>query len=177
MHLQKDKTETDERYFKRFVKFYSTDLLYYVRYLMHSKEEAEEIVSDVFVEAWQNRHKLNEIQNIKAWLLTVAHNKTISHFRKKNTSLHTSVSWDEISEHTLPCNLQTPDEKLISREEMSRLNTIINSLPPRCKQVFVLAKIEKLPYKDIAEVLSISVKTINIHVAKALELIAKGLKK
>ncbi len=89
----------------------------------------------------------------------------------------TSVSWDDLAAHTMPDELQTPDERLISREEMTRINKAINDLPPRCKQVFVLAKIEKLPYKEIATMLDISVKTINIHVAKALEHIATALEK
>lgn len=55
----------DERSFKRFVESYSNDLLYYAQYLVHSKEEAEEIVSDVFVEVWQNRDKIKEIKREK----------------------------------------------------------------------------------------------------------------
>lgn len=176
MHLQNHTTDMDERSFRQFVEFYSNDLLYYVRCFVRSKEEAEEIVSDVFFDVWQNRNKINEIQNIKAWLLTITHNKAISYLRKINPS-SSSVSWDEIGEYAIPYELQTPDEKLISQEEMSRINHIINTLPPRCKQVFVLAKIEKLLYKEIAELLGISVKTINIHVAKALQLISEGLKK
>lgn len=166
----------DERSFQRFVESYSNDLLYYARYLVHSKEEAEEIVSDVFLEVWQHRDKLPEIKREKVWLLTITHNKAISYLRKKEHSTF-SVTWDEVGEHTIPTDLQTPDERLISREEMNRINTIINNLPPRCKQVFVLAKIEKLLYKDIADILGISVKTINVHVAKALELISEALKK
>lgn len=176
MHLQNHTINMDERSFKQFVEFYSNDLLYYVRCLVRSKEEAEEIVSDSFFEVWQNRNKINEIQNVKAWLLTITHNKAISYLRKKDPS-NSSVSWDEVGEYAMPYELQTPDEKLISQEEMSRINNIINTLPPRCKQVFVLAKIEKLLYKEIAELLGISVKTINIHIAKALELISDGLKK
>lgn len=162
--------------FNRFVESYSSDLLYYAQYLVHSKEEAEEIVSDVFFEVWQNWDKINEIKNIKAWLLTIAHNKAISYLRKRD-HLNAPVPWDEIAAHAIPGNLQTPDEQLISQEEINQINQIIKNLPPRCKQVFVLAKIEKLPYKDIAELLGISVKTINIHVAKALELISQALKK
>lgn len=176
MHCYNHKTDMNERNFKSFVEFYSNDLLYYTRYLIHSKEEAEEIVSDVFFEVWQNRDKIKEIQNLKAWLLTITHNKTISYLRKKNHA-NSPVSWKEIGEYTMHADLQTPDEQLISREEMLRINNIINNLPPRCKQVFILAKIEKLLYKEIADLLGISVKTINIHVAKALELISEGLKK
>lgn len=166
----------DERSFRRFVESYSNDLLCYVRYLVHSKEEAEEIVNDVFFEVWQNRDKLHEIKREKVWLLAITHNKAISHLRKKK-HFASSVILDEVSEQTIPADLQTPDERLISQEEMERINSIINKLPPRCKQVFVLAKIEKLLYKDIADILGISVKTINTHVAKALRLISEALKK
>lgn len=175
MKLHNHREYMDERLLKRFVESYSNDLLYYAQYLVHSREEAEEVVSDVFFEVWQNRDTINEIKNIKAWLLTITHNKAISCLRKKE---HTgsSVSWEEMADN-LPANLQTPDEQLISREEMERINGIINKLPARCRQVFILAKIEKLLYKEIAEILGISVKTINIHVAKALDLISEGLKK
>ena len=176
MHRQNCITDMDERSFRRFVESYSNDLLYYAQYLVRSKEEAEEIVGDVFFEVWQNRDKLPEIKREKVWLLTITHNKAISYLRKKEQSA-SSVTWDEVGEYTIPTDLQTPDERLISREEMDRINNIINNLPPRCKQVFVLAKVEKLLYKDIAEILDISVKTINVHVAKALELISEALKK
>ncbi|MCD8184466.1 MAG: RNA polymerase sigma-70 factor [Bacteroides sp.] len=173
MQLPNHRVDVNERSFKRFAESYTNDLLHYARYLAHSKEEAEEIVSDVFLEVWQNREKISEIQNIKAWLLTITHNKAISYLRKKDSST-SPISWDELGECAILDNLQTPDEQLISQEEMARINRIINKLPPRCKEVFVLAKIERLPYKEIAGMLGISVKTINIHVAKALELISEA---
>lgn len=71
--------------------------------------------------------------------------------------------------------IQSPDEAMISREEMEKINNAIQQLPPKCKHVFFLAKIEGLPYKDIAALLDISVKTINNHIAFALEEIAKKL--
>ena len=64
-----------------------------------------------------------------------------------------------------------------SREEIAQINHLIQTLPPKCKMVFVLAKMERLPYKEIAKILNISVKTINIHIAKALEIISEGLRK
>ena len=66
---------------------------------------------------------------------------------------------------------------MISKEEIAQIISLIQTLPPKCKVVFALAKIERLPYKEIADMLNISVKTINVHVAKALEIISNGLKK
>ena len=117
-----------------------------------------------------------EIKNIKAWLLTLTHNKAISYLRKAENSNEIS-SWEEIDDFQITGNLQTPDEQIISREEIAQINHLIQTLPPKCKMVFVLAKMERLPYKEITKILNISVKTINIHIAKALEIISEGLRK
>ena len=176
MLLRNKMTDMDEYAFKGFVELYTSDLLYYAQYIDRSKEEAEEIVSDVFVTVWQNRNKIREIEHVKAWLLTITHNQAVSYLRKKNHAV-SSVTWEEMGENAIPADLQTPDERLISQEEMSRINHAIHTLPPRCRQVFVLAKIEKLLYKDIAGLLGISVKTINMHIASALERISEAMEK
>jgi len=163
-----------ERLLNDTIKLYSADILLYVQSFSLSREEAKEIVSDVFLELWQNRDKTGEILRLKAWLMKVAHNKTISCLRKRENQIRT-IPWDEAEDFVMSVDLQTPDEHIISREELDRINRIIKSLPPRCQQVFVLAKIEKLPYREIADVLGISVKTINVHIAKALEVISVNL--
>ena len=66
---------------------------------------------------------------------------------------------------------------IISKEEIQEINNAIEQLPAKCKHVFFLAKIEGLPYLEIADMLHISVKTINYHVAYAIDSIAKKLKK
>lgn len=169
-------SDMDEHSFRTFVESYSGDLLYYACYLVRSNEDAEEIVSDVFLTVWQNRHQLSEIQNMKAWLLTLVHNRCISCLRQR-THMSDSVLLDEIGGNALPSDLQTPDEQLISREVITRINRAINRFPPRCRQVFVLAKIEKLPYQEISRMLGISVKTIDNHIANALKQIRAILEK
>ena len=166
----------DERSFRLFVESYSDDLLYYACYLVSSREEAEEIVSDVFLDVWKRRSHLSEIQDMKAWLLTLVHNRSISCLRQR-ARVPDSVLLEDVGANALPSDLQTPDEHLISREEIARINRVINQFPPRCRQVFVLAKIEKLPYKEIARMLGISVKTIDNHIASALRQIRAVLEK
>jgi RNA polymerase sigma-70 factor (ECF subfamily) len=138
------------------------------------KEAAEEIVSDVFFEVWKMRDDLEKIQNIKSWMLVATYRKSISYLRKESDKTHHIISFDEIDHfHFEP--VQSPDQEIISREEVERINTAIEKLPPKCKHVFFLAKIERLPYIEIADMLGISVKTINNHVASALKEIAKAL--
>lgn len=166
----------DETAFAYLVNTYSKDLFFYAQCFVRTKELAEEVVSDVFLDVWRNRFKIDEIHNLKVWLLTLTHNKSISYLRKEENN-NTTISWNEIDDFQIMGDLQTPDEAIISREEMTEINRVIRTLPPKCKMVFVLAKIERLPYKEIAEMLNISVKTINVHIARALELISVGLKK
>ena len=78
MLLWNKMTDMDEYAFKGFVELYTSDLLYYAQYIVRSKEEAEEIVSDVFVTVWQNRNKIREIEHVKAWLLTIPHTQAVS---------------------------------------------------------------------------------------------------
>ena len=170
----------EEASFRHFVNSYSKDLFYYAQCFIRSKETAEEVVSDVFLDVWRHREEIDEIKNIKAWLLTLTHNKAISYLRKAENSSEIA-SWEEIDDFQIIGNLQTPDEEKKhsknSKEEIAQINSLIQTLPPKCKVVFALAKIERLPYKEIADMLNISVKTINVHVAKALEIISNGLKK
>lgn len=172
-YLQRIK-EGNQTAFQSFMGVYSKDLYYFALGYVGIREAAEEIVSDVFLEVWNNRACLDEIKRIKSWLLVMVRNKAISYLRKEYAG--GTVSFDELEDYYIP-SVQSPDYKIISEEEIREINRAIASLPPRCKEVFMLAKIENLPYKEISQILNISVKTINIHVAKAIESIARILQK
>lgn len=163
----------NETAFNRFMEFHSPRLYYYAFGLSGQREAAEEIVSDVFLEVWKNRGALPQIRCIPAWLQTVTYRKAVSYLRKEPGK--SALSFDEIDEFRF-VPVQSADEEIIGREEMAALNNAIEKLPPKCKQVFFLAKIDELPYKEIAELLHISVKTVNYHIAYALETLARILK-
>lgn len=162
----------DEMAFNRFMEHYSSRLYHYAFALLGQKESAEEIVSDVFFEVWKNRKDLGQIENMNAWIQTITYRKAISCLRKDTGK--SELSFDEIGDFVFE-PVQSPDEEMISKEEMAKINNAIQQLPPKCKHVFFLAKMEGLPYKEIAEMLDISVKTINNHIAFALEGIARNL--
>ena len=161
-----------EEAFCSFMERYSSRLYHYVFALIGQKEPAEEVVSDVFYEVWKNRKTLGGIENMNAWIQTITYRKAISYLRKETGK--TELSLDGIGDFIF-APIQSPDEAMISKEEMEKINNAIQQLPPKCKHVFFLAKIEGLPYKEIADILNISVKTINNHIAFALEEIAKNL--
>ena len=69
--------------------------------------------------------------------------------------------------------VEAPDDAMVRQEDMDRLNLAIESLPPKCKHVFCLAKIERVPYKEICDLLKISVATVNYHVGYAMDALIK----
>ena len=112
------------------------------------------------------------VGNMNAWIQTITYRKAISFLRKETGKYE--LSFDDIEDFIFE-PVQSPAEEMISKEEMAKINDAIQQLPPKCKHVFFLAKIDGLPYKDIADMLNISVKTINNHIAFALDEIAKRL--
>ncbi len=140
--------------------------------IVKCKETAEEIVSDVFVEIWARRKKLLEIENLKMYIYISVKNASIRKLQliKKIKK----ISLDELNV-TLAAADPNAEDTLISKDMLQKIEFAINQLPAQCKIIFKLAKDDQLKYKEIAQLLSISVKTIDNHLATALKKIASVL--
>ncbi|MBD5233343.1 MAG: RNA polymerase sigma-70 factor [Bacteroidales bacterium] len=163
----------DERAFDAFMDYYSGMLYRYAYGILGNREDAEEVVSDVFVEVWKVRKGLLEIESMKAYLYTITYRKAVSMLR--HTSLRTDVVSLEGVENFTVSTLVSPDQSLISKEELDALNRAIESLPEKCRKVFFLAKIERIPYNEIASMLNITLATVNYHVGYAMNHLRKLL--
>jgi RNA polymerase sigma-70 factor (ECF subfamily) len=152
-----------KKYCKRVYKFgYS---------ILKSPEESENIMQDVFLSLWENRHKVQKDSSIKSFVFTITYNKAISIIRKKareSQFIEYLKSLQEITEE--PVNV-----KLEYNELKTKLDEIINALPQRQKEVYLLHRVEGLKYNEIAERLNISVKTIETHMSCALKTIREKL--
>jgi RNA polymerase sigma-70 factor, Bacteroides expansion family 1 len=164
----------DQKVFQTIVFKYSDPLLAFSIGFVRKREIAEEIVSDAFVTLWRQRENILEINDLKAYLYILVRNASISYLRKMNSSKE--ISLDSLEEYyTLP--LTGPESDEITEDILSQVNQAIDQLPPKCKIVFTLAKVQGMKYKEISEVLGISVKTINNHIANALVHISQSLEK
>lgn len=157
----------DEKAFYLFVAGWSETLLHYASAILKSKEMADEVVSDVFLQVWKSRDKILQIEYMGQWLRTITHCKAISRLRNLKREPE-FISFDEIESFTVP-RVEAPDETILDHEQQQAVNDAINSLPPKCKSIFYLAKIERMPYKQIAAMYGISLSTINYHVAYAMD--------
>jgi RNA polymerase sigma-70 factor (ECF subfamily) len=165
-------SEGDQKTFQSIVYEYSDSLLTFSVGLVRKYEIAEEIVSDAFVSVWNHRDKIREIRDLKSYLYILVRNGSISYLRKLNGRKEISI--DDIQEYyTLP--VTGPETEDFNEDILCQLNKAIDQLPPKCKMVFTLAKIQGMKYKEISDILDISVKTINNHIANALVHISQSL--
>ncbi len=141
--------------------------------MLHSIEEAEEVAEDVLITLWRKRKSLTEINNVHVYALIIAKNLSLN-ILKKNSRNKTS-SLDEI-DVSFFFDSSTPEQIIIDNELKIRLEKAIQSLPPKCQLVFKLAKENNLSYREIGEVLSISVKTVDAHLVTATQKLAKIFK-
>lgn len=147
------------------------ELLLFATGLVKSSKLAEEIVSDTFVKIWHKKRKLHEIRDVKSYLYIITRNACFNHLRSSKEEL---ISLDDIQDFQLPA-MHSSDRESFQEEMLELIHQAIDSLPPKCKMAFSLAKIQGLRYKEISNIMGISVNTINNHIAKALELILEAL--
>lgn len=149
-----------------------TNLKQFCFSFVKSNEVAEEIVSDVFIKLWQIRNNLQGIDNLKVYLYSIAKNFSLNyitrHFKNPVAGL------DELDIEPV-INLGNPEELCISADILNKIKQIIRQLPPQCRLIFQLVKEDGMRYKEVAEVLNISVLTVRNQVAIATRKIAETL--
>ena len=154
-------------YNKLFVRYYSR-LCCYVYRLLGEKEDAEDVVQDLFLTLWNNRKKIAIAENVSAYLYKMARNLALNHIRTQ-TNYKTVL---ENREEQLPYYEENPLE---TEEFRMALYDCINLLPGRCKEVLLLHRVKGLKQKEIADQLSISVKTIKNQIWASLQRLKKCL--
>ena len=164
---------SDQQAFKELYLAYFDRLYKFAFSILHSAEFAEEAVNDVFLNIWQKRSTLKNIASLSGYLFISTKNTSfnyLSKFRKeRNTSLDDVLVRFEVDE-------LTPETAFFTAEIRSEIEQAINQLPPKTKLVFQMAKVEGMKYKEIADILNISVNTIDNHIATAVKKLSVILK-
>lgn len=141
----------------------------FLAYYTRDVAAIEDVVQDVFVSLWENIDYI-EIRYVKTYLYNAARNRMLNYLRNQENRDVLLSDWmkkKEIEEASSDC---------FDMEEFSILLTkAIDQLPDRCKEVFILSKMEKLTYQQIAEYLLISPKTVEIHMSNALKKIRESI--
>jgi RNA polymerase sigma-70 factor (ECF subfamily) len=149
-------------------KKYSVRIYSFVLGIIKSKDDAEDIVQEVFIKLWDKRESIKEYLSFKSFLFTIAYNTTISVIRKRVKEKDFVAL---VKSKQIPLEINTHNLQLEYDELKEKLDGAVDKLPRRQKQVYTLSRNEELTYKEIAEEMGISVNTVEIHMVKALNFI------
>lgn len=173
-HLLNKIIEGDENALRLLFEEYSQKLFHLAYYYLQAREPAEEAVLDVFTTIWNKRQSLSHVKNIGHYLYTSTKNQALHYIRRDYSPDKTNISLYEIE--LIPEN-SNPESTLLDREYELLIQEAIDSLPPKCKEVFRLVLSDKLKNREIAELLSISESTVNEHIALAYKRISLYVRK
>ncbi len=160
----------DEKSFEVLFKTHYEPLVRFVYKYMNNIEEAEEIVQDTFHTLWEKSESITIQSSLKSYLYQAARNKSLNSIKHKSVKQKyvDSVKHSEIE--------FVEDTHMEFDELQSKIKEALQVLPPKCRQVFELSRFEEKKYREIAEELNISIKTVENHMGKALGLLRTSLK-
>lgn len=125
---------------------------------------SEDIAQEVFIQFWNKRDSIQIHSSIIGFLKISGRNKLLNHLRIKN------IKWDDLEPNlTIVSNESNAHDNMEYVEFETKVHQIIDLLPPRCRTIFALSRFEELTYRQIADNLGISVKTVENQMSKALK--------
>lgn len=164
---------SDQEAFEKLYYHFRRKIYHFALAIVKSPEIAEEITSDVFMNCWKSRARLLEVENINLYMYVATKNLAIRQLSRDNKVKQFSI--DDMDVDRLQSTYHNPEETLLNAELIRHLENAIRSLPPRCKLIYRMVKDDGLKYKEIAEILNISIKTIDAQMAIAARKISQSV--
>lgn len=147
------------------------DLCNFLLIYLHSKELSEEIALEIFTFIWEKRETLQIKATFKSFLFSSAKNRAISLYRKEHKKHFASIDFGQSV--SLEDSNSTHFLETVELREI--INTAIDKLPEKCRQIYLMAWEENLSHKEIAELMGITPKTVENHVGIALRKLRESL--
>lgn len=166
--------EGDDSAFETLFKSYYPKLTLFANRFVNDIVAAEEITGEVFVVLWEKRELLNHATCINAYLYKSTQNRCLNYIKHQKVE---SLYLNYLQKNNLLDTYAPDTESSYNDKELAlQIKTAIESLPDKCRQVFMMSRYEDMKYRDIALKLDISVKTVERHMSMALERLRKILK-
>jgi len=146
-------------------------LVRYANTLIKDHDTAEEIVQDLFFKLWQDREKLNIESYLNGYLFRSVHNRCLHHIEHARVVERHA---EEMSYRQTESQ-ESPSDILNYKELQEKVARILEKLPDRCGKIFTMSRFEGLKYTEIAEKLSVSIKTVEANMGTALKEFRKEL--
>ena len=149
--------------FENVFREYYAPLTHYTYGILKDMEAAEEVVQDFFFVYWNNRHEIEIQTSLKSYLYQSVRNKALKIIRHENVKLNYAARFLEAEGSS-----RSESHPWELNELQALINEVLAHLPERCSRIFCMNRFEGLKYREIAEQLSVSVKTVEANMGKAL---------
>jgi RNA polymerase sigma-70 factor (ECF subfamily) len=173
-------TNIEDKHFSEIYLAYYSRLILFAKEYVVSIEDAENTVQDMFLFLWENREMLHTINNPDAYFFTLIKNRSIDFLRKKIHEMDRNKKIQSSFESELKLKLDSLnmfDTCGLSDENIETiLQEAIGSLPEKCREIFLLSRVDGLKYKEISEKLNISINTVENQMSIALRKLRVKLK-
>lgn len=154
--------------FSEIYKMYHSKLVRFACDFLPSREDAENLVHDAFIELWKNNEHICEIKNINAYMFRLVRNRCLDFIKhmvhEKAYEAHALVEY-KAREGALEL---MSDTELLAGELMNLVKREVEKLPNRCRQIFMLSRVDGMSHAEIAESLSLSENTVSVQLGIAL---------
>ncbi len=149
-------------------KTYFKALYIYAYTMLKDETQAEEMVQNLFMKLWDRKEKISIETSLKAYLYKSVYHESLNYMKH----LKVKATYENHATQVMKnVKSESPSHKLMYKNLEDKLRTALNELPEQCRTVFQLSRYEELKYREIAERLQISEKTVENHMGKALRLL------
>lgn len=165
--------ESAQKGFELMFKYYYAPLCSNAIRVLYDKQAAEDIVSDVFVDFWENIFKIEIKTSYRSYLYQAVRNRALNYLKRQVSK---DFLTSGINEDALELEVHTKPEDIISYQELSKkLEVVIGELPKQSKRAFQMHRIDGKKYTEIAQELKISVSAVERLIGRALKKIRDSI--
>jgi len=158
--------------FEQLFRKFRPGLVAFATSIIGRSNDAEELVHDVFIAIWNRESNDLDPNGIKSYLFTSVKNRCLNFIKKSKLDV-TDIN-DESPVFDANVNAHT---SMVAKESEKRIHLLIDQLPKKCKQVFLMSRMYELSYKEIAEILEITPKTVENQISIALKFLKENFNK
>jgi RNA polymerase sigma-70 factor (ECF subfamily) len=163
--------ERDERIFEQVFKTHFKNLHAYACTILKDEMLSEELVQNIFFKLWERPGKMNITGSIAAYLYRAVHNESLNHLKHMKVRSKYQVH----AVHQMKNETDSASKNIIFKELETKFHHALQELPEQCRTIFQLSRFEELKYREIADRLEISPKTVENQMGKALKLLRMKL--
>lgn len=169
--VQQGKTER----FGDLVERYEAKLLRYARKFLLDPDDAQDIVQDIFIKAYENLQSFDASRRFSPWIYRIAHNEFVNALKKRESRRTTfAIDFDTLFPH-----LQAPDTSdsvALERDSRETIEKYLDKLDAKYREPLILYYLESMDYREIADILRIPVSTVGVRLARARAMLQKESK-